>query len=41
MEMALTRSSNQDELQEMIARGASLTNRGGSTPAKGAVPVKR
>jgi twitching motility protein PilT len=41
MEMALTRSSNQDELQEMIARGASLTNRGGVTPAKGAVPVKR
>jgi twitching motility protein PilT len=40
MEMALTRSSNQDELQEMIARGASLTNRG-VTPAKGAVPVKR
>jgi len=42
MEMALMRSSNQDELQEMIARGASLTNRGNPVPmAKGAAPAKR
>ncbi len=42
MEMALMRSSNQDELQEMIARGAGLMNRGTPTPmAKGAAPVKR
>ena len=27
LEMALARSSNQDELQEMIARGAGLINR--------------
>jgi twitching motility protein PilT len=41
LEMAMARSSNQDELQEMISRGATLTNRGGSAPVKGAVPVKR
>jgi hypothetical protein len=40
--MALARSSNQDELQEMIARGATLTNRGNpSSMNKGALPVKR
>ena len=33
----MTRSSNQDELQEMIARGATIVNRGGTAPmAKGA-----
>ena len=39
LEVALQRSSNPDELQEMINRGASLTNRGGatgSTTARGA-----
>jgi Tfp pilus assembly ATPase PilU len=43
LEMALMRSSSQDELQEMIARGAGLMNRGGTpTPmAKGAAPAKR
>jgi twitching motility protein PilT len=42
LEMAMSRSSNQDELQEMIARGATLTSRGNSTPlAKGAAPAKR
>jgi hypothetical protein len=37
------RSSNQDELQEMINRGASLTNRPTGTPgmAKAATPTKR
>jgi twitching motility protein PilT len=41
LETALQRSSNQDELQEMINRGAGLTNRGGasgSNMARGAVP---
>jgi hypothetical protein len=38
----LARSSNQDELQEMISRGASLTNRNSPAPmTKGAVPSKR
>jgi twitching motility protein PilT len=40
LETALQRSSNQDELQEMINRGAGLTNRGGtsgSNMARGAV----
>src|SRR3982075_4745584 len=43
LEMAMTRSSNQDELQEMISRGATFVNRGGvTTPlAKGAAPAKR
>src|SRR5262249_21754914 len=44
LETALQRSSNVDELQEMINRGASLLSRGaaaGATPAKGAVPAKR
>ena len=39
LEVALQRSSNVDELQEMINRGATLLNRptsGGSTMAKGA-----
>jgi twitching motility protein PilT len=39
LETALQRSSNPDELQEMINRGATLTNRGGtagSTMARGA-----
>jgi twitching motility protein PilT len=43
LETALQRSSNQDELQEMINRGAGLMNRGatpGSTLAKGAAPSK-
>jgi len=34
MEVALARSSNADELQEMINRGAGLNNRSGATPAK-------
>jgi Tfp pilus assembly ATPase PilU len=42
LEVALARSSNQDELQEMISRGASLTNRNSPAPmTKGAVPSKR
>ena len=43
MDVALTRSSNQDELQEMIARGATFVNRNNSgVLAKGAaVPGKR
>jgi twitching motility protein PilT len=39
LETALQRSSNPEELQEMINRGASLTNRGSSstsTMARGA-----
>jgi twitching motility protein PilT len=43
LEVALQRSSNPDELQEMINRGASLTNRGGasgSSMARGATPSK-
>jgi twitching motility protein PilT len=34
MEVALARSSNADELQEMINRGAGLNTRSGVTPAK-------
>jgi twitching motility protein PilT len=43
LEVALQRSSNQDELQEMINRGAGLMNRGaaGAPLAKGAAPSKR
>src|SRR3979411_803523 len=43
LETALQRSSNVDELQEMINRGASLSNRGSTaaTLAKGATPGKR
>ena len=42
LEVALQRSSNVDELQEMINRGASLTNRGaaGGGAAKGAASSK-
>jgi twitching motility protein PilT len=43
LETALQRSSNVDELQEMINRGASLTNRGnpaGGAAAKGAASSK-
>src|ERR1700730_7585613 len=42
LEVALQRSSSPDELQEMINRGAGLTNRGaaGSTMARGATPAK-
>jgi len=36
LEVALIRSSNPDELQEMINRGASLTNRSASSTAAGA-----
>jgi twitching motility protein PilT len=44
IEVAMQRSSNQDELQEMINRGAGLVNRptaAGSVLAKGAAPAKR
>jgi twitching motility protein PilT len=42
LEMATMRSSNPDELQEMIARGAGLLNRNtGATMAKAAAPAKR
>src|SRR5258707_4059295 len=44
LEVALQRSSNPEELQEMINRGAGLTNRStatGSVMAKGAAPAKR
>jgi twitching motility protein PilT len=43
IETAMARSSNVDELQEMINRGATLTNRGntaGANMAKGAAPSK-
>jgi twitching motility protein PilT len=44
LETAMQRSSNVDELQEMINRGASLLNRapsGGTPLAKAAAPAKR
>jgi len=41
MEMALLRSSNQDELTEMINRGASLLGRNQAPAAKAAAPTKR
>src|SRR5260370_35291059 len=42
LELALSRSSNQDELQEMVARGATLTNPGNTAPlAKDAAPAER
>jgi twitching motility protein PilT len=45
LETALQRSSNPEELQEMINRGASLLSRGtggaGTPLAKGAAPAKR
>ena len=42
LEVAMARSSNTDELQEMINRGASLLNRNnpGANLAKGAAPSK-
>jgi twitching motility protein PilT len=43
METAMARSSNVDELTEMINRGASLLSRGaagGTTLARGAAPSK-
>src|ERR1700674_1377660 len=44
LEVAMQRSSNQDELQEMINRGAGLLNKStttGTTLARGAAPSKR
>jgi twitching motility protein PilT len=44
LEVAMARSSNTDELQEMINRGASLLSRAntaGTTLARGAAPSKR
>src|SRR5580698_1798240 len=42
LETAMARSSNQEELQEMISRGAVVVNRGAPAPmAKGAAPAKR
>jgi Tfp pilus assembly ATPase PilU len=44
LETAMARSSNTDELQEMINRGASLLTRptsAGATLAKGAASSKR
>jgi twitching motility protein PilT len=43
LETAMARSSNTDELQEMINRGAGLLTRSQTTPvmAKGATPGKR
>jgi len=41
LDVALSRSSNVDELQEMINRGASLLNRNQTAMAKGAAPAKR
>jgi twitching motility protein PilT len=41
LEVALARSSNQDELNEMISRGASLLNRNQGAMAKHAAPGKR
>ena len=42
LEVALQRSSNPEELQEMINRGAGLSNKGagGATLARGAAPSK-
>jgi hypothetical protein len=37
----MARSSNQDELTEMINRGAGLLNRNQAPMAKGAAPGKR
>ncbi len=41
IEMALSRSSNQDELNEMISRGASLNRSQPGAMAKGAAPGRR
>jgi len=40
LEVAMARSSNQDELTEMISRGTNLTSRN-QPLAKGAAPGKR
>jgi len=41
LETALSRSSNQDELQEMISRGASLLSRPTSHAVQKGLPIKR
>jgi len=44
LEIAMARSSNQDELQEMISRGANLLSRpttASTVAARAAVPTKR
>ena len=41
LETAVARSSNQDELQEMIARGANLLSRTSPAHMGKGVPVKR
>jgi twitching motility protein PilT len=44
LEVAMARSSNQDELTEMISRGANLLNRpttAATTMARAAAPAKR
>jgi len=41
LDMALSRSSSADELQEMINRGAGLLNRQTAPMAKGAAPTRR
>ena len=41
LEVALSRSSNVDELQEMINRGASLLSRAPASTAKAASATKR
>jgi len=41
IEMALSRSSNQDELNEMISRGASLNRSQPGAMAKSAAPGRR
>jgi twitching motility protein PilT len=41
LEVAMARSSNTDELQEMINRGAGLNRNTGGAMAKGAAPGKR
>jgi len=44
LEVAMQRSSNQDELQEMINRGTGLLHKpttAGTTLARGAAPSKR
>jgi twitching motility protein PilT len=41
LEVAMARSSNTDELQEMINRGAGLNRNQPAAMAKGATPSKR
>jgi hypothetical protein len=41
MEVAMARSSNTDELTEMINRGAGLNRNQPAAMAKGAAPSKR